>query len=432
MRKWLLKNFGLNERFVHVTLDQVVLSGTSFVLNLLLIRYLSVESFGIYVIAFSFLMLAGSIHSALVTSPIGVIVSRLDDREAVQYVSQLNFGVVLLCVIFTMLFSIVSIVLGVVGGYEEYQNPLYCVSFIVCFYLGQHYVRSILLSRLRLFDVLINDVLYASLQLVFVVSLIAVDELNVASAITSIGMAALVALIYGIYQCREFIKPLRLSISSGVKSNVEHGRWLLGTTLVAWGRTNMLNFIALYFMGPTAPAVLRAIQTVYGPVNMILVGLESVVPQFCSRVYAEYGVARLFVILRRVNVVLLFGMAVYMGLASFFAGEILFTLFGEKYNDYELIVLIIGVQYLFVVWQTMNMVSLRVINHPKYIFLAFVVESVVTMIPGVWLIKVYELEGMVAWKLLSAVFVAVMTYCLFRWISRAKLIAFSDAGKGVA
>lgn len=418
MRKWLPKLSGINTRYLYVTLDQTVLSGASFVLNLLLIRYLSIEVFGVYVIVFSFLMLAGSIHSALVTSPIGVIVSKLDDGAAVQYVGQLNFGVLFLWISFSLLFAIAAFIFSLMGGYEEYRVPLYCISLVLCFYLGQQYIRSILLSRLKLLDVLINDVIYTLFQLATVLVLIFFDRLSVTSMILTVGFSALISLFYGIYQCRDFVQPFRKNSWSAIKSNLEHGRWLLGTTIVAWGRTNMLNFVALYFMGPIAPGILRAIQTVYGPINMLLVGLESILPQFCSKIYVAQGDLGLSASLQKVSRLLLMGVVSYAVLVSFFSEILLSILFGEKYVEYSFFVFVLGVQYLLIVWQTVNMIYLRVMNHPKYIFWAFIVEFVVTVVPGIWLSKAYALEGVMAWKLLTAVVVALLTYSACQRIRR--------------
>ena len=409
---------GAKKTISAVTLDQVVLSATSFAINILLIRHLSVESFGVYVITFSFLFLASSVHTSLITAPIGVIVSKLDEQDACLYIRKLNFGQISLSVIIALTFLIVASGIGVFEEYRLYQSSLYGAAITAIFYLGQLYLRSILLSRLRVLDVLKNDSVYSAMQIINVFVLIFTGYLSVVTAIISIGISASVAYFYGLFQCRDFIKPLKVNLWEGVRENVTHGRWLLGTSLIAWARTNALNFITLYFIGPVAPAVIRAVQTIFGPAGLVLVSLESMVPQFCSKIYALSGVEKLSSILSQIGFVILSGMLVYVFFVGLFAEEILGVLFGENYVKYEMIVWIMCVQHIFIVWQTINLIALRVLDAPNLIFKSFIIESFLTIIPGILIVDLYGLEGAMIWKLVSSIVVSLITYFFYKIIIR--------------
>jgi O-antigen/teichoic acid export membrane protein len=399
-----------NKKITAVTLDQAILSATNFAINIMLIRHLSLENFGIYVIIFSFLMLANSVQTALITAPIGVIVSKLDDNEAVQYIKKLNPGQMALSIVIVLFFLILSSGSIILRDYEEYQLPLFGATIATFFYLGQLYLRSIMLSRLRVVDVLKNDLLYSIMQIIFLFILITTDYISVEAAFFSIGISAAIAIIYGLFQCQEFIGMAKVKILVGANENIKHGQWLLGTNLIAWVRINAINFIALYFVGAIAPAVIRAAQTIFGPVNVILVGLDSIVPQYCSKILSSSGINESLRILNKIILTFFFGMVVYSLFVSVFSYTILDILFGQEYTGYEAVVWIISIQYLFIVLQTKNLIALRVFDKTIYIFRSYVIELCITLIPGILLIRMNGLNGVAEWLLLSTISVFFITF----------------------
>jgi O-antigen/teichoic acid export membrane protein len=406
------------KRITAVTLDQAILSATSFAINIMLIRHLSLENFGIYVIIFSFLMLANSVQAALITAPIGVIVSKLDDNEAVQYIKKLNPGQISLSIVIVLFFLILSSGSIIFKDYEEYQLPLFGATIATFFYLGQLYLRSIMLSRLRVADVLKNDLLYSIMQIIILFILITTDYISVEAAFFSIGISAAIAIIYGLFQCQEFIGLAKVKILVGANENIRHGQWLLGTNLIAWVRTNAINFITLYFIGPVAPAVLRAVQTIFGPINIILVGLESIVPQFCSNVYSKSGINGFLHTFRMISISIFSVGLLYALIVSIFSYEILEVLFTIEYVEYEMIVWIMCIQYLFIMLYTMNSIALRVLDRPKKIFNSIVIETILTIIPGFLLIQAYGIEGAAEWKLLSSIIASMIIFYFYKKIKK--------------
>ncbi len=403
----------INSKVALISLDQALLSGTSFVLNVLLIRFLSIEEFGIYVIIFSFLLLASSVHGSLITAPVAVIVSKMNDTKARRYVGNLNYSQMALSLFIALIMYIASVVFVLFELLSEYQEGLSYLSFVCFFYLGQLYIRSVLLSRLRMLAVLQNDALYVLTQLLIVIFLIGNDKLSVNSAILAIGLSALISYIFGVYQCVDFISYKQVSLKQGSKVNFEHGRWLLGAALVTWIRTNILNYIALYFVGPIAPAVLRATQTIYGPINLILVSVESFIPQMLSKAYSSLGVVGLSSLMRKFTVILFLGVMFYCLIVSLFAGELLLNVYGEKYLGYESIVWVLAIQYIFIVFQTVNSIALRVLDVTSKIFTISILEAFITILPGLLLVYFFGLEGAIIWKLLSTVLLASMTYFIY-------------------
>jgi O-antigen/teichoic acid export membrane protein len=108
----------------------------------------------------------------------------------------------------------------------------------------------------------------------------------------------------------------------------------------------------------------------------------------------------------------------YALIVSIFSYEILEFLFSIEYVEYEMIVWIMCVQYLFIMLYTMNSIALRVLDRPKKIFNSIVIETILTIIPGFLLIQAYGIEGAAEWKLLSSIIASMIIFYFYKKIKK--------------
>jgi len=137
--------------------DQVVVSSGNFAVTFALARYLSKDEFGAFVIAQSILLLSMQVHNALISSPIAVLLSPLNDIEASRFVRSLNPGQLLVCLLLVLLSASVAFVMLLFPGAQDYALLSAAVAGIMFFNLSQSYFRHLLFARFRLADALAND-----------------------------------------------------------------------------------------------------------------------------------------------------------------------------------------------------------------------------------------------------------------------------------
>ncbi|WP_460226149.1 lipopolysaccharide biosynthesis protein [Aurantivibrio infirmus] len=404
--KPILKIFGKNTSIA--ILDQAILSATNFAINVLLIRYLPIDEFGVYVIVFSLLLFVSSVQAALVCSPLIVIVPQRKERLGENFIGSIFYGYAFLC------FSIVCLIqlshaMSKFGFDWVYDSTLVNIlSVTSVFYLGQLFIRSVLLSKFRFLSALINDLIISSLQILFIIILVKAESLEINSIFLSLSFSAFASFIYGLFQCRRYLKsPKSSRVLIDCIRNLNHGKWLLGSNLIGWSRTNIINYAALFMLGPVAPAVIRTLQTIFGPLNLGLLSMESVIPQYCSRLYLDRGFSALASAIVKVSFFALALVVFYYIVVVSFGPLILRSFFGEKYVEYSSLVWLVGVQYLFIVLQIVSTIVLRVIEKPKSIFKISAMEFLLTLIPGILLINYIELEGVILWKIASSVVLSI-------------------------
>src|SRR5882757_6960401 len=67
--------------FSAAIVDQVVLSGTNFIVGLLLIRYATDHDYALYVLVQSALLLVITVHNSCLTGPLAILTPRLSPEE---------------------------------------------------------------------------------------------------------------------------------------------------------------------------------------------------------------------------------------------------------------------------------------------------------------------------------------------------------------
>lgn len=389
-------------------IDQILVSGGNYVVVFLLARNLTKDEFGIFVIAHSILMFSRQIQLSLIEAPIGVLVSPLSDTEARAFISAVNSGQWLISSVMAGFAILVAGTLLLWDNTKYYFPSFISVAIINFFYLNQSYIRYILFSRTRLADALKNDLICYGTQGLAMILLLYNNALNVVNAILGIGITSLIAWLYGLYQCKDIIGKSKVSMLEGLRPCVNYGKYLLGSGVIAWCRANIHLYLALYYLGVTAPAILKAVQTLFGPTHIFLNGLESVIPQSAARLYKSDGSKRLNKFIW--NFCILFGLCMfsYVAVVAFFGETVLNTLYKGKYAGYGGLVGIIALQYLVISIQTGPNILLRVRNFPKLIFKANVIDFFISGILAIVLIYTFGIYGAAAVKVISALIILTL------------------------
>lgn len=411
----------ITKKGIIVIADQIIVSVGNFIVTFALARYLSKEDFGIFVLAHSILMLSMQIHTALITSPIGVLVSPLSELEAKEFVKALNSGQRIISVFIGggVLFAAGFMTLS--QGTRDYSAIFIATAIIIFFYLGQSYIRYILFSRMRLVDALKNDLVCYGLQAIAIVLLLLNNILSSVTAIYAIGVTSLVAWIYGLYQCREYMGKSNVPVMVGLRPCINYGKWLVGTGVLAWCRANLHLYVALYFLGITAPAILKAVQTLFGPTHIFLNGLQSIVPQYSAKLYKKSGDLSLVSFVLKFSTALGVIMIGYALVVSIYGDAIMNILYKGQYAGYGWIVVIIAIQYVIISLQVGPNILLRVKEFPKLIFKANAIDLLFSGIVTVALIAFFGIYGAAVSKVFSS-FVILILLIMFYKMARGKCI----------
>jgi O-antigen/teichoic acid export membrane protein len=403
-------------------IDQSIVSFVHFLMSLLLARFLIPAEYGIWVLAYSVLVFAYGVQHALIISPMMVLGAATKGDDAKNYFTSTGIMQAIFGITVIIIFLITSGILHIVYKKPETTYIFLAMSITSFSFLGQEFFRRTLFAQLKAKEALKNDILCYGLQIIGIITLYYTGILNAVNTFWIIALSALLAIIYGYYQCHNLLKPRLVLWRSTIKENWDFGKWLLGSTLTTWTSGQAYIFIAAFILGPIAPAILRACQNIYGPTHVLLKGIENIFPPMASKKYSEHGIKSLNNFLKKVLLLLVITMGIYGILASFSANFLLKLLYKNQYSGYGHIVILFAIMYLVSTLMRVPSVGLQAIKKPKGIFYAYLISTIITIVISIPLIKYFDIVGAAIGILISAIIVNVIIYYYYwKCISNFKM-----------
>ncbi|MBX2837338.1 MAG: hypothetical protein KTR35_10825 [Gammaproteobacteria bacterium] len=263
-------------RYLSAVLSQGLVSGFHFVLNLLLVKLLSLTDFGIYALTFVAAVMAAAISNALVSTPLCVYApSAKSDQEREQIQTML-----------TTLMSLLvgaGLALGLIASFTfadqsmSFYTLLAATGFVAS-YLARQYSRSFGYSRFDVIGVLYGDTSYVVSGAVLIsLTLWNSGSLSAAEVFSLLTLANLLAILVELKRL-----PFNMDVMN-VKRAMDsyrhiwlQSRWaLIGavTTIVV---SQAHSIVVSLLKSPAAYAPLAAGFVIFGPVRVVFSTIQNV------------------------------------------------------------------------------------------------------------------------------------------------------------
>ena len=319
--------------------DQLLSSGTNFLVGIVIARSLGPEGFGSFTLAFGAWLVMWGFLRAFITQPYTMTASGLAEREwredtacaaGAQLVLGLAAGVIL-----------VSAGLAVgLGG--PTGSALVAVGIFASPLALQDFWRFVAFSRRAPRRAFVNDGSWAIVQAVMLAILIASDTLTTATAISAWGVGALAGAIVGTIQFRMWPTPggnMRL----WMRRHAALGGWMALATGI-YSVSSYAVLIMLSRLGRSAVGGMRATMSLFAPAQLAATSSESIMLPAAVRMVQNGERQRLLkaCIVYSVSLAGTFGVA---GGALLLAGPIVFQLvFGSEFTRFVTLVAPVLVQ----------------------------------------------------------------------------------------
>ncbi|MCX6026925.1 MAG: polysaccharide biosynthesis C-terminal domain-containing protein [Chloroflexi bacterium] len=408
-----LRSWG--ERGSIALFDQGVFSGSNFILNILLARWLAPSDYGAFAVAYSVFLFLSGFHNAILLEPMSIIgpanyADRLD-----QYLGQqirLNFA---LTVPLGIVMAGSGWLLQVTGTGDPWlSRSLIGAGIALPFMLFLWVTRRAFYVIQRPMGALRSSVIYAAVLLMalWVVHRMALDSSSTGFAL--MGASSLLAGLLSLYLGKIGIGKGSAALSRellGVQWGF--GKWIVAATIPMLAAGQAQTFFTASMVGLEAAGVLRALQNLIQPMVQAITAIGTLgLPALA----ADFGRGNLSGLRRKgIFVTLtLTGMATAYGLVVFLAARpIEELLYGGKYAAYSWLIAPLGLIPIFIALPTGILLILRAIQKPRIYLISGVVTAVVGLISCIVLIPIWGVAGAVA-SLVSTyganVFVALYYY----------------------
>ena len=411
---------GLILSSVAAIIDYAIIALVKFLTNVFLARYALPAEFGAFALTFSLLTFYNCLQIGLVGEPLTVLGASAKREHLVQYI-----GVAVLLVgggaVFLGILTMGIISLTTLGHNDYTFQAFWALSWIIAPVQLQDLFRRALFAKRHSKHVLGNDLLLAVLQLVGLFWIRRCGCLTASNALFVIGVSALIAAIAGGFQIRLLLKTssFMLPFSRGaLRALWTYGRWSLGSQIASNISTQGYLYASGVMLGPTAAGVLKACQNLVAPIQILLLGMESLLMAVGSKRYAEGGVSTLERFLRSMGFVVLSIVLPYIGIVIFEADTMLEWLYKGQYNGYGAVVILYAFYYLAFAVSRPLALGLRSIRRPSWIFRGYFIAAVLALLVFYPLIRLYGLEGAAIGSVMTSVVFLVVVFVAFVTISR--------------
>jgi O-antigen/teichoic acid export membrane protein len=382
-------------------LDQGLHAGTNFVVNVLLARWLAEAAYGGFALAFSGLLLAGTLHSALFTEPMLV-------HGANRYASRLPryFGILL----WGNVVFLVPLALGLVAialvffGPGPARDALVGLGIATPPILFLWQTRRAFYIEARPSRAAAGGALYLVLLVAAVVALRGAGALSIRSALFAMGGASLATALFVGARLRPlaFPAPPTGEVREVARSHWEYGRWLAASLPLIWFSANIYYSVLSARHGLEAAGSLRAVMNLAMPALHGLAALSLLlVPALARRLAREGRTA----MLRAAGTALAGYVAIAAGfLVLLLVGHrpILSLLYGGKYGSLGGVdLLLVGILPFGAALTGVAGSALRALERPRAIFWSYGVSAIVTLVAGVPLVVRLGPRGALAGMALS-------------------------------
>ena len=398
--------------------DQLVSSGSNFLVSVAIGRFGGATELGGFAFALFIWLAIIGVHRALLTEPLIIVESDLEDPVKLRRVfasgMSLALGLSALCAAGGIL------LLGL--GVEGIGAPLTALAVVLPMLLGQDLWRALAFGVHRPARALLNDTLFAAVQVALMVVLIVRGWTSSPWFVVVWGIGAGAGLAYGFVQFR--VRPILRPGLAVLRELRPMSRWLLRDFATLFGAREAYLLIVALFVTRAEFGGLRAAESLLGPSSVILLSGGNVGLPGATRAMRERGMAGLARFSRRINWVVSGVQWAYCLLLAVAGPWLLVTLYGGEFEPYAYLVWFAAARYAIAVTSFGPSISVKVAGLAREMFVARLAVTVISFPTAILVTAIYGLNGAaVASLALAALLVAALYYVYVPGVARPARLA---------
>jgi O-antigen/teichoic acid export membrane protein len=380
--------------------DQSLVSGVNFLTGIMLARFLGLEEFGRFTLAWMAVMFVNSIQQAVIVQPMMSIGPKQEAQDEPAYYGalaahQLAFG----AVAFALVWGGATAAAAIMPHWNIAGLALPLASAALAFQC-QDFLRRYFFTRGRGAIAFATDGLRYGGQLVVLFWLFRTSAMDSAATLWVIAALAATAAAATLPACERMQWRLA-AIRATTKHHWHFSKWLAGSALMQWTSGQLFFIAAGAILGATAVGALKAAQTLMGVTHILFMGLENVVPVRAARHFHKGGKEALSACLKRVTLLGEGAIAAFAAVAVIAPNFWLGLVFGYQYLGYGYLLQLFAVLYLLTFLGLPLRAGLRAVELTRIFFWAQVNATVASVLVVYPIVKFFGLTGVLVGLLLA-------------------------------
>ena len=371
----------LDKRFLTL-FDQMVFSGTNFLMTIMLTQLCSPEEFGKYSLIFMLMLFGLTPFRNFTVEAMMANPQRFEKRE---YLSTTLVISAFVSVFFGVILGVFLLMFG--NQYEiegsAWNIYLFCISrYLIELGRGYFFTYSQPLFAL------IIDVL-SSLCLLILLSQNHVGSMNYIEVLHVMSVSYMLGFVLGMF----IAKPIFKINMEALYANLNFGKWLCFTGIFIWFNGNFLLLIASSLLGNFVAGAVRAINNLFGPISILFQTIENYIPVRAASLLGKDGHQKMLdYLVAQAKLTSLLFLPIFL-LVSFGSGLIISALFGDSYLPYKAIIPFIILAQIFGFYVRYFNIALRTLKHTLPIFLGYAITAILSIATSQVLIESFGFLG---------------------------------------
>jgi O-antigen/teichoic acid export membrane protein len=389
-RKWFAKG-GL------AVVDYGLISGSNFLLGILLARWLTPPEYGAYALAFSFFILAGFLYQSLLLEPLSVFSGTLFRDNIRGYLKTTLSIHWALSLLMCLVLAVAAVLAFVVGHSPPLAIALSGMAVATPFLMAHALARRSFYLKLMPGPAAFGSIFYCVFVTGGVFLFFRLGLLSSFTAFLVMGFAALVTSGVMVLQLNAALAPAtgRPGLRATWGKHWEYGRWALATCVVGWIPNYIYIPLVSSFSGMAAAGELRALMNLAAPVLQTYAALSMLFLPYAARVQHEKGRRGATMLSRRLAFLFVAGSAAYWAVLIPFKQPLFHFLYNGKYMESAYLIPLFALET--TIWSASlgPAILLRAMESPRSLFLANGAASVIALVIGIPATRYFGLQGVI-------------------------------------
>jgi O-antigen/teichoic acid export membrane protein len=392
-------------------LDQGSYSGSNFILNILLARWLTQQDYGTFSVAFTVVLVLSGFHNAIQLEPMSVIGPADYPGELDEYLYaqiRLNF---IITIPIALLFALTGKILLWGGLVDPYSSQvLVAAGLALPFIFFLWVVRRTFYVRQQPTGALFSSAVYAILLMG---GLFVAHRLGMDSSMTGFGLMGAASLLSGLLTLlwwrRGFSKGTAfIRLDKVMSSHWHFGKWALTAAALSVAASQVQILMTASMIDLEAAGAFKAMQNFIMPMAQTItaisiLGLPALSADFGRKEYASLRQKGLFISTALTGMAILYFFIIW-GLA----GSLDHWLYGDKYSDYVWMVAPLGLVPILTAMGTGFSLILRSIQKVQFYLIGGIASGIVGIVSSILMIQAWGIAGSVL-SLVLTYFVGLIT-----------------------
>ncbi len=374
--------------------DQALVSGLSFLTSVVLARYLGVQGFGIYSLAWIGVLIASSINQPFIIAPMQTLSGKKNPAEQNVYLQALVIKQLIFAAIMGFLAFMSVIVMSYVLKTWKVESIILAFPLAVFSFLLQDFFRRYFFIKGKQDKAMLIDAVAYGGTFLSAFGLHFIRNMDAQFVLLLTALFFLYSSLIALWSMDELRFNFK-HVREVVHEHWDYSKWLTATAVLQWFSGNLFIIASGAILGPKAVGGVRMAQNIVGVTHVLFLAMENIIPSRAAEQQRIGGDAGMFRYLGKFT--LQMGAITFsiLGLLAVFSSEVIHFCYGNAFMQYTGVLQGFCALYVIVFLGYPLRYAIRTLEKTHLIFISFIASSVFSIAAAYPVIKQFGLYGVV-------------------------------------